>query len=179
MMLKKIGYSMLVLLTVFALVACSGDNTKGDAQAAEKSVTSEYNTQFNFTTQKLDGSELKLADYKGKVVIVDMWDTWCPPCRKGIPEFVELHNEYKEQGLVIVGLAFGRDGKPAVDQFVATNGVSYVNGMINQDVVNKLGQPRGIPTTFVIDQNGNIYKKYTGYNAKSVFEADIKTLLNI
>jgi cytochrome c biogenesis protein CcmG/thiol:disulfide interchange protein DsbE len=179
MKLKFIG-SILMVALLLTLSACS-NNTDGEAQAAEKTAanTGEYNTQFNFATQNLDGSDLKLADYKGKVVIVDMWDTWCPPCRKGIPEFVELYNEYKDQGLVIIGLAFGRDGKPAVDQFVADNGVSYINGMINQDVVNKLGQPRGIPTTFVIDQNGNIYKKYTGYNPKKVFEDDIKALLSI
>lgn len=179
MKLKLIG-SILMIALALTITACSNNN-EGEAQAAERSTeqSSEYNSQFNFATQKLDGSDLQLADYKGKVVIVDMWDTWCPPCRKGIPEFVELYNEYKDQGLVIVGLAFGRDGKPAVDQFVADNGVSYINGMINQDVVNKLGQPRGIPTTFIIDQNGNIYKKYTGYNPKSVFVADIKALLNI
>ncbi len=173
MTLKVIG-SILMMLVMMLFVAC-GSNTDSEAQAAAQ--TNTYNDQYNFATQQLDGSDLKLADYQGKVVIVDMWDTWCPPCRKGIPEFVELYNEYKDQGFVVIGLAFGRDGKPAVDQFVADYGVNYVNGLVNQDVINKLGQPRGIPTTFVFDQNGNMYQKYTGYREKSVFETDIQTLL--
>lgn len=174
---KIIGRGLSFLL-VIAFVACSGNNSQGEAKAAE-SDNSEYSNKYNFTTQRLDGSEFKLSDFEGKVVIVDMWDTWCPPCRMEIPHFIDLYSQYEDKGFVMVGLAFGREGKPAVDKFVADNGINYINGVVNQDVIDKLGQPQGIPTTFVIDQNGNVYKKYTGYRDKSVFEADIKSLLNI
>lgn len=180
MKLNNLLKLFIVMIAAISIVACSGNSGDGEAKAAEKpAVSSEYNTQYNFTTQNLDGSDLRLADYKGKVVIVDLWDTWCPPCRQEIPHFIDLYTQYKDQGFVMVGLAFGREGKSAVDQFVAANGINYINGVINQDVVDKLGQPEGIPTTFVIDQNGNVYKKYTGYRDKSVFEADIKALLSI
>ena len=166
-----------LVVAAIALAACGG-NTEGQAQAAESSKSSsEYNTQFNFATQLIDGSEIKLADYKGKVVIVDLWDTWCPPCRMEIPHFIDLYSKYQDQGFVMLGLAFGREGAQAVEQFIRDYGVNYVNGYVNQDVIAKLGQPRGIPTTYVIDQNGNVYKKYTGYTEKSVFEADIQALL--
>jgi thiol-disulfide isomerase/thioredoxin len=176
-MKSKVIGSILMLALALTLTSCSS-NDAGEAQAAAVK-SSDYNTQFSFATQKLDGSDLTLADFKGKVVIVDLWDTWCPPCRMEIPHFIELYSQYKDQGFVMVGLAFARDGKPAVDQFIDDYGINYINGLVNQDVVAKLGQPTGIPTTYVFDQNGNIYKKYVGYTDKSVFEADIKTLLNI
>jgi len=176
---KRIG-SMAMILAVLGLVSC-GDKNQGEAQAAPATALSNYSysTQYNFSTMRLDGSELNLDEFRGKVVIVDMWDTWCPPCRQEIPHFIELYSEYKDKGFVMVGLAFGREGKPAVEQFIANNGINYINGVVNQDVFNKLGQPSGIPTTYVIDQNGNIYKKYIGYRDKSIFENDIRTLLNI
>lgn len=174
---RFVGGIMLVAAAI-ALAAC-GEKNEGQAQAAEKSSTSsEYNTQYNFATQLVDGKDVKLEDYKGKVVIVDLWDTWCPPCRMEIPHFIDLYSKYQDKGFVMLGLAFGREGQQAVEQFISDNGVNYINGYVNQDVIAKLGQPRGIPTTFVIDQNGNLYKKYTGYTEKSVFEADITALLS-
>jgi cytochrome c biogenesis protein CcmG/thiol:disulfide interchange protein DsbE len=174
---NKLFKSMLILVAAVAFTACS--KSEGEAQAADDVATaSTYNTQFDFVTQRLDGSELRLSDWQGKVVIVNMWDTWCPPCRMEIPDFIELYDEYEDDGFVMIGLAFARDGQAAVEQFVKENNVDYINGYINQDVLNKLGQPRGIPTTFVFDQNGNVYEKYTGYREKSVFEDDIKNLLS-
>lgn len=185
MKLIKIFASLFVVLALFTLTACSGNNSEANAQAAETEntttavSTSEYSDKYNFTTQKLDGSALTLQDYKGKVVIVDLWDTWCPPCRKEIPHFIELYTEYKDQGFVMIGLAFGQEGQKAVEEFIQEYGVNYINGYVNQDVIDKFGQPRGIPTTYVIDQNGNVHNKYVGYRDKSVFEADIQALLGI
>jgi thiol-disulfide isomerase/thioredoxin len=185
MKLIKIFASLFVILALFALTACSGNNSEANAQAAQVQEASsnvaanEYSTTYNFTTQKLDGSALALDDYRGKVVIVDLWDTWCPPCRKEIPHFIELYSEYKDQGFVMIGLAFGQEGQKAVEEFVQEYGINYINGYVNQDVIDKFGQPRGIPTTYVIDQNGNVHNKYVGYRDKSVFEADIQALLGI
>lgn len=175
MKLYKLVAGMMLFSLTLVFVGCSSN---ADEKVDKAAASSEYNTEFDFTTQKLDGSEIKLSDYKGKVVIVDLWDTWCPPCRMEIPHFIDLQTAYGDKGFVMVGLAFGREGQQAVEQFVKDNGVNYINGYVNQDVIAKLGQPRGIPTTYVIDQNGNIYKKYTGYTEKSVFEKDINSLLN-
>ncbi|MBN1479461.1 TlpA family protein disulfide reductase [candidate division KSB1 bacterium] len=171
---------ILMIIALLTAVTCSGDKMESNVQAAEHNVnSSEYNDSYDFTTEKLDGSPLRLSDYKGKVVIINLWDTWCPPCRLEIPDFIELYAQYQKQGFVMVGLAFGQEGRQAVEKFVQDNGVNYVNGFVNQDVIARFGQPRGIPTTYVIDQNGNVYKKYVGYTEKSVFETDIKALLNI
>jgi len=175
MKLIKIANPMVMLLVALSFVACS-DNETGKVQAAEKS--GEYSTQYSFSTISLDGADLKLEDYKGKVVIVDLWDTWCPPCQMEIPHFIDLYNEYQDKGFVMIGLAFGQEGQQAVEKFVKDFGINYLNGYVNEDVIAKLGRPQGIPTTFVFDQSGNIYKKYTGYRDKSIFESDIKALLS-
>ncbi len=178
MKLKKLSGGLFLVMALVVITACSGDKPQGEVQAAEKSESSAYNDEYNFTATNLDGSQFSLADFKGKVVIVDFWDTWCPPCRKGIPDFVDLHNTYKDDGFVMIGLAFGQQGKPAVEQFVKDYNVNYINGLVNQDVVNRFGAPRSIPTTYVIDKNGNVYKKYVGLVEKSTFESDIQNLLN-
>ncbi len=173
-------FSGLLMITAFLLLAaCSGDKPQSEVKAAENEMSTEYNSQYDFTAEKLDGSEFKLSDFAGKVVIIDFWDTWCPPCRKGIPDFVDLYNTYNEQGLVIIGLAFGQQGKPAVEQFVKEYNITYVNGLVNQDVVSRFGTPRSIPTTYIIDQKGNVHQKYVGLVEKSVFEKEILSLLNI
>lgn len=180
MMLNHRIDRLLLILTLLTAAACSDDKSDDKVEAAEKKRGSaEYNNSYNFTAEKLDGSPLRLFDFKGKVVIINLWDTWCPPCRMEIPDFIDLYAQYQDKGFVMLGLAFGQNGRQAVEEFVQNNGVNYINGYVNQDVIARFGQPRGIPTTFVMDQNGNIYKKYVGYTEKSVFAADIRALLGI
>ena len=90
---------------------------------------------------------------------------------------MQLYDEYKDQGLQIVGIALARNGIPAVKQFVAENNVNYPNVIGEKIIYDIFGQIRGIPTTFVIDKTGKIHNRYVGYKPKSVFENDIKKLL--
>ena len=172
-----------VIISVYALslmfLGCSKADGENASDVSKTKTKVEYNQQYNFTVETLSGEQIALSDYQGKVVIVDLWDTWCPPCRMEIPHFIELYNEYNDQGFEMIGLAFGRDGLPAVKEFIEEYGINYINATVNQDVINRLGSPRGIPTTYVFDQTGNIHQKYVGYREKSIFENDIKTLLGL
>ena len=103
-------------------------------------------------------------------MIVDFWDTTCPPCRMEIPGFVSLYNKYKSKGLVIIGAA--ADNPERVKKFVKENKMTYPVGLAGQKLVDDFGGIMGIPTTFVIDRKGNIVRKYVGYRPDSVFEAD-------
>jgi thiol-disulfide isomerase/thioredoxin len=125
----------------------------------------------------LAGQEFSLADFKGKVVILDFWDTWCPPCKMEIPHFSDLYNRYKDKGLAVVGIAFAQKGRDAVAEFVKQNRVPYINAIATQEIAQSYGPIEGIPTTFVIDQNGAIYRKYVGLRSKEIFEKDILDLL--
>ena len=131
----------------------------------------------NFTLQDLSGNEVNLADFQGKVVLLDFWATWCPPCVQEIPHLVELYEEYKEQGFEMVGISVDRDGIDVVKSFVEQHQVNYPILMDDRSVTQFYGGISSIPTTFLIDREGRIQKKYVGYRDKSVFEADIKTFL--
>jgi cytochrome c biogenesis protein CcmG/thiol:disulfide interchange protein DsbE len=159
--------TMMLLLGSFGLVSCDGQGaTSANADMAP-----------DFTLKDLDGNDFSFASTKGNVVILDFWATWCPPCRKGIPEFQALYEEYRKMGVEIVGVALDTGGVEVVKPFVKKNGVTYPVVIGDRGVVAAYGGIRGIPTTFVIDRKGKIIQKYVGYREKKIFEADIRKLI--
>lgn len=122
-----------------------------------------------------NGKIVQLSDLKGKVIILDFFATWCPPCRQEIPDFIALQNQYGGQGFVMVGVSM--TGAEDVKPFAEKHGVNYTI-LIGDDHSSEVyGPVRSIPTTFVIDREFNIVKKYIGFQPKHVFEDDIKELL--
>jgi peroxiredoxin len=131
----------------------------------------------DFTLADLQGNTVSLSEFKGKVVMLDFWATWCPPCVQEIPHFIELYEEYREQGLAMIGISLDRQGVGVVKAFSQRYGINYPILMADGSISAKYGGIRGIPTTFVIDREGTIKRMYVGYRDKSVFENDIKTFL--
>ncbi len=131
----------------------------------------------DFSLLNLSQKKVRLSDYRGKVIILDFWDTWCSPCRMEIPDFVELQKEWADKGVQIIGVAFGRQGLKAVKSFARKYKMNYPVLLCDELTLRKYGPIRGIPTTFVIDREGKIYRKYIGYRAKGIFEKDIKKLV--
>ncbi len=164
-----------VSLTLFT--SCNQDNKSTENAKMKSGANADAKTAYQFELVTLDGKKITLDDFKGKVLLLDFWDTWCPPCKAEIPHFVDLYSTYNEKGLEILGVAFGREGKKVVDNFVRDYNINYTNALANQNIVYGYGGINSIPTTFLIDKEGKIYKKYIGYNDKSVFENDIKALL--
>ncbi len=130
----------------------------------------------DFSLLNLSQKKVNLSDYQGKVIILDFWDTWCPPCIKEIPDFVELQKKWADKGVQIIGIALGKQGLVTVKSFAKKYKINYPVLLGDEVTLKKYGPIRGIPTTFVIDKEGKIYKKYIGYRAKRVFENDIKKL---
>lgn len=124
-----------------------------------------------------DGKVVKLSDMKGKVRLVDFWATWCPPCREEIPGFIELQKKYQSKGLEVIGVSVDRGGPPVVNAFVKENHINYTSLMSDAATESAYGGIRSIPTTFLIDREGNVVKKYLGAHPMEDFEADIKALL--
>lgn len=132
----------------------------------------------NFELPDVNGKKVRLSDFKGKIIILDFWATWCPPCRAEIPGFIELYNKYKDKGVVVIGISLDEGGVRDVVPFMKEFGINYPILIGNFKVTQDYGGIRGIPTTFVIDRKGNIRAKYVGYRPKEVFERDIIMLLN-
>ena len=131
----------------------------------------------DFSVKTLDGAALKLSTLKGKVVLLDFWATWCPPCRAEIPHFKELYTQYKGKGLEVIGLALDEQGESAVRPFAQQNGINYPLAAGTQALAQAYGGILGIPTTFLIDKQGRIAKKFIGYQDKQIFEKEIQALL--
>jgi thiol-disulfide isomerase/thioredoxin len=139
---------------------------------------------FKMDAKTLDGKQVKLEDLKGKVVIVDIWGTWCPPCRKEIPHFVKLYSAYKEKGLEIVGLAkentkTPEEGEKLVKEFAEKNGITYPLASIGRDDQSIKSVPgfSGFPTTVFIDRTGKVRAKRVGYEEYETLESIVKVLL--
>lgn len=130
-----------------------------------------------FSLKDASGGEKKLSDFKGSIVIIDFWATWCPPCRQEIPHFINLYNQYKDQGLKIIGVSMDRSPERVIPNFIEKNNINYTILFGENNVYDLYGGINAIPTTFLVDKEGNIRKKYIGYNEKEVFEKDIKELL--
>ncbi|MDI6792749.1 MAG: TlpA disulfide reductase family protein [bacterium] len=131
----------------------------------------------DFTLDKLEGGVLTLSDLVGKVVILDFWATWCPPCRMEIPGFVELYSKYKGKGVEIIGLSLDRQGESVVRSFAQQHQINYPLVMATPEIVMAYGGVQSIPTTFLIDRQGNIANRHIGFAAKDVFESEINALL--
>jgi len=131
----------------------------------------------NFVLKTGDGKTYELVQSKGKVVIVNFWATWCGPCRKEIPDFIEFYKKYKDQGVEIVGVSLDKDGWEKVNPFVKQNNINYPVVLDNGKVAATFGKIQFIPTTFIIDPNGNIVDQHTGVMTKAMLEAKIKPLL--
>lgn len=100
-----------------------------------------------------------------------------PPCRKEIPGFIELQKQYGSQGLVVLGAAFGRDGREAVQKFADEIGINYTTLFANRKIAMDYGGINSIPTTFLIDSQGRVRSKHVGYVPKNIFETQVRQLL--
>jgi peroxiredoxin len=131
----------------------------------------------NFSLKTYDGKIVELAKLKGKVVVINFWATWCPPCRAEIPDFIKAYDAYKSKGLEIVGIALDEDGWPKVKPFVDKNKISYPIVLGTAEVAQQYGGIEAIPTTFIVDRKGNIVDHQVGMLIKGMLERKIKVLL--
>jgi thiol-disulfide isomerase/thioredoxin len=125
----------------------------------------------------LSDKRVKFSDFRGHVLIVDFWATWCAACRLEIPDFVELQKQYGDKGLTVIGVSLDEQGPDVVKKFVKQFGVNYPIVIGNEKAAEAYGRIDVIPTTFVIDRQGRIVSRHIGYDDKAVFEKEIQSLL--
>ncbi len=141
-------------------------NTTGKAQTAPA-----------WELKDLDGKPVKLSDFKGKVVLLNFWATWCPPCREEVPALIALQNKYKDQGLVVIGLSVDQGGPAAVKSFAKRMKINYPIVLGDEKTAAAYGNVQVIPTTFFIDRAGDIVGEREGGADQATFEAAIAPLL--
>jgi thiol-disulfide isomerase/thioredoxin len=131
---------------------------------------------FDFVLKDEHNLPVKLAEYKGKVVIVNFWATWCGPCKSEIPDFVKLYTQYKEKGLVIVGISID-DSPEQLQAFMREFHMNYPVVQMRPEVEDAWGPFYGYPTSFIVARDGSICTKHIGPATHDQFESEIRGLL--
>jgi peroxiredoxin len=134
--------------------------------------------KLDFTVKDMTGKSVSFTSYKGKVILLNFWATWCGPCKIEIPGFVELQTKYRDRGLVVLGLSVD-DPVEKLGPFAAKFKMNYpvLVGRDREDVQEAYGPMWGLPTSFVIGRSGKICKKHTGFATKEQFEREILEVL--
>jgi peroxiredoxin len=157
-------FFVLSIIAMALLAGCTDRGAHLDSMAAD------------FSLQDMSGKTIKLSDYKGKVVLLEFWATWCPPCRASVPGLEKLHKAYKDKGLVLLAVSMDEGGWDEVRSFIKESGITYTILKGTEDVAKKY-QVRSIPMMLVLDKEGKISKRYLGMGSDEDLEKDIKASL--
>jgi cytochrome c biogenesis protein CcmG/thiol:disulfide interchange protein DsbE len=159
--MKKLVSLSAVLLTVFfILVLANSLISRG----------SEFPEAPYFVLQDLNGNEITFDDFKGKVLFINFWATWCPPCREEIPGFVSMYEIYNEEGMEILGVSLDRKGPEIVKKFAEMYEINYPMAMGTNQFIQDYQPGQYIPITIIIDQQGRIRDRHVGYLDKTILE---------
>ena len=165
----------LAVLTL-ASAGCASRPTEAHATTPRKD-TAKRNPAPDFTLTDANGKQVRLSDYKGKVVLLNFWATWCGPCKFEIPWFIEFQKTHKDRGFTVIGVSLDEDGWESVKPYIQAKGVNYPVVVGSETVDQHYGGIEALPTSFLIDREGRIANTHVGLVSKKQYEDDILDLL--
>jgi peroxiredoxin len=167
------------LLAVLFATSCSSPSHVGDSEghASPLKTVDKRNAAPNFSLKDVNGQTVQLSDFKGKVVLLNFWATWCAPCRIEIPWFKEFERTMKDKGFAVIGVAMDDEGWEVVKPYLEENQVNYRVVMGTESMANLYGGVTALPITFLIDREGRIAATHVGLVSKKDYEREIRELL--
>lgn len=167
----KIGSSLrysLLLIAAVVLIAATRVSTHHPSH--------EYRAP-DFTLRDMNGAPVRLSDFRGKAVVLNFWATWCLPCRREIPWFIEMQNKYGRQGLQIIGVSMDDGGRDAVEGFVKRMGINYLILQGDNHAASLYGGAQVVPKTYYISRDGRVVSSVEGLVNESEVEKNIEEAL--
>jgi cytochrome c biogenesis protein CcmG/thiol:disulfide interchange protein DsbE len=149
------------------------------AASAEEAASGALRTAPEFVVKDLHGRTVRLSDLRGKVVVLNFWATWCPPCRHEVPWLIDLQQRYGPKGLQIVGLSMDSGSPEPVAEFAKREGINYTVAMSDVRTAARFGGVRVLPTTFFIGRDGRIIRSVRGLVAQKQLEQIVTTALAV
>ena len=163
----------LIALAGALLTGCSPSSPVRAASSSDKS----RKAAPDFILTDANGASVRLSDYKGKVVLLNFWATWCGPCKIEIPWFIELEKSYRDRGFITLGISMDEDGWKAVKPFMGHTAINYPVMIGNDRLAELYGGVDSLPSTFLIDRQGRIAFTHLGLVAKRDYETEIQQLI--
>jgi cytochrome c biogenesis protein CcmG/thiol:disulfide interchange protein DsbE len=161
---------------VVAAVLLSASSLLSSPSAPDLTVPADRKPAPSFTLKDQKGKPLTLSDYRGKVVLLNFWATWCHGCQTEIPWFAEFQKKYADQGLAVVGLSMDKDGWKSVTPYLREKKLNYAIGIGNDALAKQYGLDN-MPLTILIDKDGKIAETHSGVVDRAGIENDIQALL--
>ncbi|MFH2053949.1 MAG: TlpA disulfide reductase family protein [bacterium] len=175
-MFRKWSLFMFTALTLVAAGCGTDDANQADTGSLGDVSTGTGVGQLapDFTLSALDGESLTLSGLRGKTVLLDFWDTWCPPCREAMPHLQDISHEFSED-VVVVGIAAGQEGEAKVRSFVGTRGLTFPMAIGSPQVFQDY-RVSSLPTTYLVDGRGIVRKMWIGGQPKAEYEGMIRQI---
>ncbi|HUL14672.1 MAG TPA: TlpA disulfide reductase family protein [Terriglobales bacterium] len=185
--MKKTGLILLFVVVLVAVVFYLDKKTRQpNLDVPHTALAASGNPEPAVNLKDLDGKDITLTDYKGKVVLVNFWATWCDPCLGEIPDLIQLQQKFGPRGFTVLGVAMDEEGKSVVAPFVAKErfdvdgqkqSFDYPIVIGNEDVADKFGGLLGYPTSVLISRDGKQVKRITGPISEDELSKAIESLL--
>jgi cytochrome c biogenesis protein CcmG/thiol:disulfide interchange protein DsbE len=171
--MKRLVSLAMVVVTCVALAACSNTSVRA-AVKPEK----DRKAAPDFALKDATGKTVKLSDYRGKVVLLNFWATWCGPCKIEFPWFIDFQQQFKDRDFAILGVSLDDDGWKSVKPYVEQKKINYRVMIGTEELSTLYGGVDSLPTTFLIDRAGRIAQMHMGLVSKSEYQTEIQDLLD-